>query len=153
MGLEARKRSSATKCYLNSHLSDSDRCELQVRISSSPWSPPKGKWSTNSSPSESVGLESRSIFPTCSLRWPKIKFREDTFPSLRQTGESSSLNLVTSPDSGVGPLRATCVNRGERAASERPIQPSLELDANFAPPPTKTSCRSIAVIHPSPNLS
>ena len=58
-----------------------------------------------------------------------------------------------SSDSGVGPLRATCVNRGERAASGRPIQVPLELDANFAPPPTKTSCRSIAVIHPSPNLS
>ena len=57
------------------------------------------------------------------------------------------------PDSGVGPLRATCVNRGERAASERPIQLPLKSDANFAPPPTKTPCRSTAMIHPSLNLA
>ena len=75
-------------------------------------------------------------------------------PPLSETDRGEFLpEFDQSTDSGVGPLRATCLNRGERAASERPIQASLELDANFAPPPTKTSCLSIDVIHPSPNLS
>ena len=38
-----------------------------------------------------------------------IKFREETLPSLSQTGESSSLNLIASPHAGFGnalvPLR------------------------------------------------